>query len=217
MMTLPDEAQKAGISWEYYQAPVGKFGYIWSSLDAIRHIRYSRLWSSNVRQALFFQPDTAAGNLQNLTWVTSDLLESDHPPKSICHGENWTVAQVDAVMQSKAWAHTVIILTWDDYGGFYDHVAPPHEGKYTLGPRVPMIVISPYARPHFVDHRQYDFRSVIKFVEDTFHLPHEISYDRGVNSIANMLDLKQKPVRPMLLKGRSCPAYQGGGGIVNPY
>jgi phospholipase C len=205
MKTLPDEAARAGVSWEYYQAPKGRFGYIWSSLDAIRHIRDSSLWRTNVRQAIHFVPDTLNGHLPALTWLTSDLSFSDHPPKSICQGENWTVANVNAIMQSRFWAHTAIILTWDDYGGFYDHVPPPHEGRYKLGPRVPMIVISPYARPHFVAHRRYDFRSVIKFVENTFQLPHEVSYDRGVNSIGDMLDFKQKPLKPMVLPGRKCP------------
>jgi phospholipase C len=217
MKTLPDEAEKAGVSWEYYQAPIGRFGYIWSSLDAIRHIRYSRYWSLNVRQAVNFVPDTMGGHMPALTWLTSDLLESDHPPKSICRGENWTVGQINAVMQSPFWAHTVIILTWDDFGGFYDHVAPPHEGRYTLGPRVPLIVISPYARLHFVDHHRYDFRSVIKFVEDTFHLPHEMSYDRSVNSIGDMLNLNQKPAKPVILAQRTCPTYAKSTGPANPY
>jgi phospholipase C len=205
MKTLADEAQSAGVSWKYYASTKGSFGYIWSTLDAVRHIRYSSLWQTNIARSFQFAPDAKSGRLPALTWLTTDLLYSDHPPKSMCMGENWTVGQINNIEESPEWLHTVVILTWDDFGGFYDHVPPPREGKYMLGPRVPMIVISPFARPHFVDTTQYDFRSVVKFVEDTFHLPHEISYNRNVNSIAGMLNTKQPPVQPVLYPFRACP------------
>jgi len=122
-------------------------------------------------------------------------------------GQDWTVGMVDDVEQSPEWKHTVIILTWDDFGGFYDHVAPPKVGPYMLGPRVPLLVISPFARPHFVEHKEMDFRSIVKFVEHTFHLPHEIRYNRGVHSIGNMLNLHQKPTKPLLFNAhpKTCP------------
>ncbi len=125
---------------------------------------------------------------------------------SECVGENWTVQQINTVMQSGYWKHTAIILTWDDYGGFYDHVAPPRKSRYELGPRVPLLVISPYAKPHYVSHQTYDFRSVMKFVEHTFHLPHKMKFDRSVAGIGNMLNLSQKPLSRTLLRTRSCPS-----------
>jgi len=205
MQTLVDEARRAGISWRYYAPPRGHFGYIWSTLDAIRHIRDSHLWSSNVVKTKSFLYDVRHNHLPALSWLTTNLETSDHPPKSICRGENWTVRQLNAIMHSPAWPHTVVILTWDDFGGFYDHLRPPHESRYRLGPRVPLLVISPYARPHFIDHRRYDFRSVVKFVERAYRLPHLTHFNRSVNSIGDMLNLKQTPDKPLTLEPRQCP------------
>ena len=174
------------------------------SSDEIKHIRYSSQWRKNVPNTDEFQSDLKEGKLAGITWLTTDLATSDHPPASICTGENWTVHQINAVMKSKFWKSTVIVLTWDDFGGFYDHVAPPVESSYMLGPRVPAIVISPYAKKTFVDHTQYDFRSILKFLEENFNLPQTMSYDRSVNSIANMLCLRHRAAAPTMLKQQSC-------------
>ena len=107
-------------------------------------------------------------------------------------------------MASPVWKSTVVILTWDDFGGFYDHVYPPQEGQYTLGPRVPMLVISPFAR-RGVFHRQLDFRSILKFVENQYDLPHLMRYDRTVNSLSGMLNVRQHPIRPETLPMLKCP------------
>ena len=87
-----------------------------------------------------------------------------------------------SVNRNGLWWSTAIILTWDDFGGFYDHVAPPRQGTYALGPRVPMLVISPFTKQG-VFHGQLDFRSITKFVESNFSLPHLMKYNRGVTSM----------------------------------
>ena len=202
--TLADEAQAHGVSWRYYAAPRGYIGYIWSTLDAIRHIRYSPLWSTHVLPEQQFISDVGKGKLAAITWLTPDLVVSDHPPVSECSSENWTVEQINAIMQSQFWKSTLIVLVWDDFGGFYDHVAPPKIGRLMLGPRVPAIFISPYARPHFVDHTQYDFDSVLKYIEDRFGLGHLSSLDAHATSIANALDFNQKPLKPLILTPRNC-------------
>jgi phospholipase C len=204
--TIADEANSGGLSWRYYAPPPGSFGYIWSTFDSIKHIRYSSQWASNVPNTAQFQTDLKKGRLAGITWLTTDIATSDHPPASICTGQNWTVQQINAVMKSKFWKDTAIVLTWDDFGGFYDHVAPPVESSYLLGPRVPTIVISPYAKKSFVDHTQYDFRSILRFLEDNFSLPQTMSYDRSVSSISNMLNLAQKPSKPTMLQQQSCSA-----------
>jgi phospholipase C len=109
-------------------------------------------------------------------------------------------------MRSPLWKSTVIVLTWDDFGGFYDHVPPPRTAPYELGPRVPTIVISPYAKPHAVYSARMDFTSIVKYIEDQFELPHLARFSRNVNSVAGMLDFKQKPLPPYILTGRKCPA-----------
>ena len=203
--TIADEANSSGVSWRYYAPPPGTFGYIWSTFDEIKHIRYSSQWATNVPRSSQFESDVKKGKLADITWLTTDLATSDHPPAGICGSENWAVRQINAVMKSKFWKSTAIVLTWDDFGGFYDHDAPPVESRYVLGPRVPTIVISPYARKSFVDHTQYDFRSILKFLEDNFDLPHAMAYDRTVSSIAGMLNFAQKPAAATVLKPRSCP------------
>jgi phospholipase C len=146
----------------------------------------------------------AAGKLPALSWLVPYHLYSDHPDESMCIGQDWTVSHINAVMKSPLWASTAIILTWDDYGGFFDHVFPPSIGPAELGPRVPMLLISPYTRPGLIFYDQLDFRSVIKFVEDQFHLPELMTYDRTINSLDDMLDFKQKPLPPVILKTQKC-------------
>ncbi|HEV3310762.1 MAG TPA: alkaline phosphatase family protein, partial [Chloroflexota bacterium] len=205
--TLADEADHAGVSWRYYAAPPGRAGYLWSTLDAIRQIRYSSAWTSNISQPEQFAPYVKAGNLPALTWLMPQMILSDHPPYNMCAGENWAVQQINAVMASPIWKSTVIVLLWDDFGGFYDHVRPPKLSQYELGIRVPAIVISPFSRPHLIEHKQFDLRSVVKFVEQQFKLPHQMPYQRsGVNNISSMLNLTQKQLAPVILSKQACPA-----------
>ena len=207
MTTLATEVEKAGASWDYFAPVPGQFGFIWSSFDAIRNIHYLPAQSRNIHPVTAFDAAVDGNQLPALTWLVPTWVDSDHPPKSICVGQDWTVQVINHIETSPEWKNTVVILTWDDFGGFYDHVAPPKIGPYMLGPRVPLIVISPYTKPHYIDKRQYDFRSIVKFVEQTFHLPHEIAYDRGVNSIGNMLNLKQTPLKPIFFhpNPKQCP------------
>ena len=138
--------------------------------------------------------------------MTPPLADSEHPQESECVGENWTVQQINAIMQSPDWSSTAIILTWDDYGGFYDHVTPPLIDSWiNEGPRVPAIVISPYSKPHFISHQVFDFRSIIKFMETTFNLPITTVYDHSVNNIGDMLDTTQQPLNPLVLGQQKCP------------
>jgi len=205
LTTLPDELQKAGISWKYYAPGQYQSGYIFSSLNSIRHIRYSPLWQTNVPTTQQFIKDVKDGALPAVSWVVTPEEVSDHPPHSICAGENYTVNEVNTLMKSPEWSSTVIFLGWDDFGGFYDHVAPPRYGYIAYGPRVPMMVISPYARPHFIDHQQYDFGSIVRYVEDTFGLARMGPYDTHAASIAGSFDYAQTPIAPLILEQRTCP------------
>ena len=214
--SLADEANAAHQSWKYYDAPLGKPSFIWSSFDAIKKVRYSSQWKTNVVDPKYFASDIKTGKLPAISWLIPSLKTSEHPNNSECIGENWTVQQINTVMKSAYWKDTAIVLTWDDYGGFYDHVPPPRKTPYELGPRVPLIVISPYSRSHFVSKQTYDFRSVMKFVEQTFQLPAKMKYDRSVASIADMLDTAQKPLSPKPLATRSCPAGASTAAVTMP-
>ena len=205
--TLADEADAAGVSWKYYAASPGSSGYIWAAFDAIRHIRYGPDWAQADVPDTQFVSAVASGKLPNITWLTTSFANSDHPPASMCQGENWTVQQINAIMNSKFWDSTAIVLTWDDFGGFYDHVPPPQINNIAFGPRVPAIVISPYSRAGTVVHNTYDFSSMLLFAEDVFDLNKLPEYAPSIPSISGMFDFHQKPLAPLILSTRHCPAY----------
>ena len=102
---------------------------------------------------------------------------SEVPPNNITYGMYWTTDVIDAIMNSSYWNNSVIILTWDDYGGYYDNVPPPNVSKYGLGFRVPAIIISPYAKKGYIDNTTYSFGSLLKFIEWRFNLPSLTSAD----------------------------------------
>jgi phospholipase C len=137
--------------------------------------------------------DIHADRLPSVSWVTPRFQLSDHPPYSTCYGENWTTKVVDAIMRSPMWKDTAIFLTWDDYGGFYDHVAPPQVDGFGLGFRVPMIVISPYAKQGFVDHTVGEFSSVVRFVEDNWGLSPMTRRDRKAHDLREAFDFHHAP------------------------
>src|SRR5262249_24710700 len=164
--TVADNLESAGVSWRYYAPVQGQIGYIWSALDAIGHIRHGPLWASRVVPYGQFLADAAAGTLPAVSWLGPDFAVSDHPSRpgirgspgifSVCEGENWTVQYINAIMQGPNWPTTAIVLTWDDFGGFYDHVVPPAVDYYGLGIRVPLLVISPYVKEGIVSHTVYE-------------------------------------------------------------
>jgi phospholipase C len=214
MTTVADRLEAAGVSWRYYAPQAGEHGYIWSSLDAIRHIRTGPLWTSRVLPHGRFVQDAAAGALPAVSWLVPDFDVSEHPTVdafagttlsvSACAGENWTVRQINAIMQSPAWASTAIVLAWDDFGGFYDHVPPPGVDALGLGPRVPLIMISPYAREGVVSHTSYEFASVLQLIENRYDLKGLSKRDVEANSMLDMFDFNQPPAPPLVLPQRTC-------------
>jgi phospholipase C len=212
--TVADRLEAAGVSWRYYAPQRGQQGYIWSALDAIGHIRNTSLWTSRVKSDNDFMADASNGNLPAVSWLVPDFLVSDHATlrgfgnASVCVGENWTVDHINAIMQGGNWASTIIVLVWDDFGGFYDHVPPPDVDTYGLGPRVPMIVLSPYVKEGTVSHTNYEMASVLQLIENRFKLKALTQRDVEANSLLNMFDFSQSPAPPYILPLRDC---SGGG------
>jgi phospholipase C len=206
---LTDELDARKISWKYYAPSQDQAGYKWSALNAIRHIRYGPDWKNNVVNTTQFVGDAQAGKLPTVSWLVPFDTVSDHPDLSnMCDSENWTVQQINAIMSNKReWAHTAIILTWDDWGGFYDHVPPPKGPNPWIqyGLRVPAIVISPYARPGFVDHTFYTFSSMLRFAETVLGLAPLTASDRTSNTMMKAFDFSRKPSAPFPLQQRTCP------------
>jgi phospholipase C len=166
--TIADLLDNQGISWRYYAPSAGS---IWTGPNAIQHLRNGPDWDNNVvlkpAQVL---TDIANGQLANVSWVIPTGQESDHPGGSSL-GPSWVASVVNAIGQSQYWDNTVIFITWDDWGGWYDHVAPTVINSYEYGFRVPLIVVAPFARQGYVSHVTHDFGSILKFIEEVYHLP----------------------------------------------
>jgi phospholipase C len=109
-------------------------------------------------------------------------------------------------MRSTAWRNTALVITWDDFGGFYDHVPPPHIDLFGFGPRVPAIVISPWVRPGLVYHETLEFSSVLKLIETIWDLPSLTLRDRRSRDMLDLFDFEQRPSRRLLRRTRDCDA-----------
>ncbi len=202
--TVADSLETAHISWKYYAPRYGEGGYIWNALDAIRHIRQTDLWTTRVAHESQFADDARNGRLPAVSWLVTGRA-SEHPPGSACMGENWTVAQLNAIMAGPDWNTTAVFITWDDFGGFYDHVPPPTVDSFGFGPRVPLLIISPYAKRGYISHTQYEFSSLLKFVESRYGLAPLTARDRVANTMLDSFDFTQTPQPPRLLETRTCP------------
>jgi len=203
--TLGDVLDAANVDWRYYSSVYGVPGYQWNVYNNISHIRYGADWTTKMADEKQFDSDALNGKLPAVTWMTPPNDETEHPPKPTCGGENWTVDRINSIMQGPQWNSTAIFLTWDDFGGFYDPVKPPQVDTFGLGPRVPLLIISPYAKAGTVVHTQYEFSSVLKFIEELYGLPSLTERDANANDMMDAFDFTQKPLSPVVLSKRSCP------------
>jgi phospholipase C len=147
--------------------------------------------------------DAREGDLPSITWVVPSAQNSDHPfPHHDTEhdvgvqgqfGPEWVGSIVNAIGEGPLWNSTAIIVVWDDWGGWYDHVAPPQLDRMGLGPRVPFIFISPFAKRHYVSHVQHEFGSVLKFTEQVFSLPSMHTTDDRSDALRDCLDFTQTP------------------------
>jgi phospholipase C len=122
----------------------------------------------NVRPLRNYLAAAKSGHLPAVSWITPSGTNSEHPPSSVHRGQAYVTALVNAAMKGPDWKSTAIFLSWDDWGGFFDHVVPPRVDSYGYGLRVPGIVISPYARQGFIDHQVLSSDAYLKFIEDDF-------------------------------------------------
>ena len=206
--TLGDELTEAGVSWKMYAPPPPDAehqpnGYQWTAYDAIRHIRDSEEWQAHVVPTEYFVEDARNGRLPAVSWVSIPFDVTEHPPSPICDGENWTVSLIQALASGPQWRHSAVFLTWDDFGGFYDHVPPTQIDKFGLGFRIPLIVISPYAKRGYIDHARAEFSSVLKFIETNWNLPSLTGRDADTVDMTQVFDFDERPRHPPRLEQRS--------------
>jgi phospholipase C len=223
--SVPD-VLPAGVDWKFYGTN-SPFNFppsteIWSMFDAIKSIRNGPGWN-NVVNVSTFDTDVAAGKLPAVSWVIDQDSADEHPGipagtfGGVCIGENWTVDRINAVMKSPLWASTAIIFTMDDFGGWYDHVRPPRaygcdaQHPYGLGFRLPLIVISPYAKPGFIFSEVAEQASIPRFIERIFGSTKTLTdmdpaaQDKQANDLFGAFDFNQTPLPPLVLTDRTCP------------
>ena len=177
---------KAGVSWGYYVvkgnepdcqndaalscAPVKQSNStpgIWNPLPYFDTVQADHQ-VGNVQSVGKFYAAAKSGSLPAVSWVVPSAEVSEHPDGPISFGQSYVTSLVNAVMRSADWSSTAIFVSWDDWGGFYDHVVPPTVDQNGYGIRVPGLVISPYARKGYIDHQTLSFDAYLKFVEDDF-------------------------------------------------
>jgi phospholipase C len=190
--TLGDELDGAGLTWRLYSASRSSQ---WLAYRSIRHIRYGLDWKRNVvGSSAQIIADVANGTLADVTWVTPTCQNSDHGACGSRSGPEWVSDVVDAIGESPFWNSTAIFVMWDEWGGWYDHVAPPHLDFDGLGFRVPLLVISPFAKRGYVSHVQYEHGSLLRFIEDRFGLARLAASDTRANSpLRDCFDFAQPP------------------------
>jgi phospholipase C len=208
---LPDLLERKGISWKYYANDD-----TWmNALQSIRHVRFGPMWRK-VQPPETFLNDLRRGELPAVSWLIPPEGDPNEHPGSmtnVCEGENWTVEYLNAVMRSDAWPTTAIVIVWDDFGGFYDHVPPPRYDIMGLGPRTPALIISPWTvrgdNPDggAIDSTVYEFSSVLRFIEDLYGLKPMTQRDRRADPLSGAFDYTLEPrLEPLILQPRDCPS-----------
>jgi phospholipase C len=200
--TLRDLFDARSLAWKYYSPPEPHgTGALWDAFDAIKAVRDGSEWHTNVtHQPTVIFSDISSGTLPAVSWVVPDDVNSDHPGDASDTGPSWVGSIVDAVGESKYWRSTAVIIVWDDWGGFYDHEKPPFFDQWGgLGFRVPMLIVSAFAREGkskdhgYVSHTQYEFGSILKFVENIWGLGRLGTTDARATSIIDCFDFSQSP------------------------
>jgi phospholipase C len=196
--TLRDLLDAKGVSWKYYVPPVKTiYGKLMSAFDAVAPVRYGPEWKKNVitPQTTIFK-DIKNGTLPSVSWVIPDEPDSDHPGQSTDYGPEWVASVVNAVGGSPYWSSSAIVIVWDDWGGLYDNkVGTQKYGFGGLGLRVPAIVVSPYAKPGYISQTDYEFGSILKYVEQNWNLGYLDTSDRRATSIIDCFDYQQQPIK----------------------
>jgi phospholipase C len=190
--TLFDALDAKGVSYTYYAYTTGG---LWNAPDAIYHIRFGNDWTHVVTPDTRIFNDITSGHLPAVSWVIPTSAASDHAGETDGTGPSWVASVVDAIGASQYWSSTAIFITWDDWGGWYDHVAPQRYNQYELGFRVPLIVVSPYAKRAYVSHVPHEFGSILHYIEEQFGLSSLGYTDARADDLSDCFDYTQTPAK----------------------
>jgi phospholipase C len=225
---------EAGVSWKYYLAEgsepdcehdemecpkvqqLAAVPSIWNSLPNFDTVKDDKELANVVPIERFYD-DAENGDLASVSWVIPDEDVSEHPPSLVSKGQAYVTRLLNTIMQGPNWDSTVVFLSWDDWGGFYDHVAPPTIDVNGYGMRVPGLVISPYAKRGYIDKQVLSFDAYVKFVEDLFLLERRLDPKTDgrpdprptvretvpqLGDLLNDFDFDQPPVPPLILSDK---------------
>jgi phospholipase C len=191
--SIGQEMDARGLQWRYYaQTPYS----IWDEYEAVQYVYGGPDWTAKIvspETRILTDPGGPSGTLATVTWVTPSWEDSDHPGVPTDDGPQWVASVVNAIGESSFWSSTAIFITWDDWGGWYDHVAPPQLDSMGLGFRVPLIVISPYANSHYVSHVVHEDGSILHFIEEAFGLSTLAASDARADNLSDFFNFDQAP------------------------
>jgi phospholipase C len=194
--TIGGELDKKGLSWAFYATPINQSGSgIWSAYQVIKDVYKGPDWKNDVfTPPSQFLTDIGAGKLRSVTWITPTFPNSDHPGAGSNTGPSWVASLVNAIGESKYWSSSAIFIFWDEYGGLYDPEAPAFVDYDGLGMRLPLLIVSPFAKKGYVSHVHFEHGSILRFIEDQFGLGRLAPSDKRANSPGpDSFDFSQPP------------------------
>lgn len=213
VVTIFDRLEERGISWKFYvQNYDPNINY--RTVEQVSGNRASQvIWVPVLNIARFLDDPELSSHIVDLSEYYTDLENgtlpavayiapagaSEHPPGSIRSGQKFVKALIQALMRSSAWDSSAFMVTYDDWGGWYDHVLPPQVDEHGYGMRVPAFMVSPYARRGHIDSTILDFTSILKFIEDNWNIEPLAERDANVNSFITAFDFAQPPREPAFL------------------
>jgi len=203
--TIVDELDAANVSWAYY-AGSHSFTNGWNPLPSSTTYVKAHPAMGELKETNTFPIDISGIKFPSVAWIMpeTDAL-SEHPPYNITAGQDYVVNEINDIMKSQYWSSSAIILTWDDYGGFYDNATPPQVDQYGFGFRVPALIISPFAKHGFVDDTLSEHASTLKLIETVFHLPSLGTRDAKADNLLEAFNFNQQPRHPLVLPGAFVP------------
>ncbi len=207
LTTIFDRLQQRGVSWKFYvqnydpnlnyrtvdQYPGNRASQVvWVPLLSFDRFIDNPELSSHIVNLDEYYTDLAQNTLPAVAYIVPSG-PSEHPPSNIQSGERFVRTLIQSLMTSESWSESAFLLAYDDWGGWYDHVSPPQIDASGYGFRVPVLLISPYAKQGYIDHTQLDFTSILKFLEENYQLQPLAERDANANSLSGAFDFSQPP------------------------